>query len=143
MTHRGPFQPLPFSDSVKNHALDFNFKTSLLHSRLKVVGRHTCSNHIKIRWKRSIAETWLGKIHLGRQSPPVVPESQFQLPLGGLRQEMLVKWAAWLWVPSCRKYCPQSEGSEMAQTQQELSTAGVDLISGFRSSLWRLRARQV
>lgn len=127
----------------KNHALNFNFKSSELHSRLKVVGRDTCSNHIKIKWKRSIAETRLGKIRLVRQSPPVVPKSPFRLRMGGLWQEMLVRWAACLWVHSCRKHCPQSEDSEMAQTQQELSKAEIDLSSGLRSFIWRLRARQV
>lgn len=134
---------LPGKKKIKNHALDFSVKPSELQSRLKVVRRDTCSNRIKIRWKRSIAETRLGKIHLERQSPPVVPESQFQLRVGGLWQEMLGRWAACLWVHSCRKCCPQSEGSEMAQTQQELSKAEVDLSSVLRSFTWMLRARQV
>lgn len=108
-----------------------------------MVRRNTCSNHIKIRWKRSIEETRLGKTHLGRQSPPVVPESQFRLRVGGLWQEMLVRWAACLWVQSCRKYSLQSEGSEMARTQHELPKAETDLSSALRSFIRRLRARQV
>lgn len=33
----------------KKHALYLNFKLSELHCGLKVVGRDTCSNHIKFR----------------------------------------------------------------------------------------------
>lgn len=40
---------------------------------------------------KSIAETRLGKKHFGRKSPFGVPESQFQLCVRGLWQELLVK----------------------------------------------------
>lgn len=46
----------------------------------------TCSKHTQTREKKSIAET---KTHFGRQSPCEVPESQFQLPVAGLWQELL------------------------------------------------------
>jgi len=62
-----------------------------LHCRLKVVGRDTCSNHANLGWKRPGEESSLDKMHLGRESLPVLSETQFQLCVGKLWEEMLVR----------------------------------------------------